>query len=119
MDRLSALPKPIPFGLIGAGSAGKGILYQSLITPGVRCLGLADIQPQAALDAARSFGLDPLVVASEADLEEAIRRGRLAVCEDAGLLTACDSAAAVSMLRAPWAKPPASTPKPFAGASMW
>jgi len=86
LTRLRSLPSSIPFVLAGCGSAGKGILFQSLITPGVRCLAVADIRPERAWAAARAFGLEPRQAANGADLDEAARQGRLAICEDAGLL---------------------------------
>ncbi len=92
LARLQALPSPIPFVLAGCGSAGKGILYQSMITPGVRCLGVADVDPGKAWETARALGLEPLAVDSEGGLAEAVRRGRLAVCEDAGLLARSEAA---------------------------
>lgn len=92
LARLKALPSPIPFVLAGCGSAGKGILYQSLITPGIRCLAAADIHPGKAWQAALSLGLEPAAVGSEGELADAVRRGRLGICEDAGLLARCETA---------------------------
>ena len=94
-SRLERLGRPIPFVLVGAGSIGRGIFYQASVTPGFRCLGLADTQVEKALGTARDFGFDPLLVENPAGLEDAVRRGRLAVCADAGLLVECEAARVV------------------------
>jgi len=43
IKRLAALKEPIKIGIIGCGAMGKGLFYQSLITPGIKCVGIADI----------------------------------------------------------------------------
>ena len=55
LTRLKNLDEPIRFAMIGAGSAGKGLLYQSSITPGMRCVALADEDVAKAVAAARGF----------------------------------------------------------------
>lgn len=75
-------------GLVGAGAMGKGILYQTLITPGVRCVALCDIRVDVAVACACELNVPHEVVHSASAMEAAIRAGRLAICAD-GMLVAC------------------------------
>jgi len=72
--------------IIGAGAMGKGILYQMLITRGVRCLGLCDKNINTAVSCAEELEIPYTVVETAAGVEDAIRAGRLPVCADGMLL---------------------------------
>lgn len=90
LDRLNALEEPIRIGIIGMGHTGKGLLHQALLTAGIECVALADIDLQRARDCAvyaeRSFR----VVDTAGTMCDAIRLGHLGVCGDGHLLATCD-----------------------------
>lgn len=90
LSRLRALTRPIRIGIVGVGSAGKGLLFQAGITPGIRCVACAEILPQRAIDAAMDFGLPYRQIRGEGDLQDAFREGVLALCEDGLLLAQAD-----------------------------
>ena len=92
LKRLQSLEKPIRVTIIGIGSAGKGLLYQSGITPGIECIGIADVDLNKATSAAAAFGRDYRVVENLNDLHDTIAEGVLAVCEDGELLGQCEPA---------------------------
>ncbi|MEM9343874.1 MAG: homoserine dehydrogenase [Pseudomonadota bacterium] len=82
---------PIRFGLIGAGAMGKGLLYQIMMTPGVRCSGLADIRIDAAIACAEEFAIPYRVVETAGELEDAAAAGVLPICEDGMLVAGADA----------------------------
>ncbi|QXD16146.1 hypothetical protein GQ464_004125 [Rhodocaloribacter litoris] len=87
-ERLLALEEEIPVAIVGAGAMGHGLLYQCTVTPAFRCVALADVRLERAVACAEALGLPYRVATSEGELHDAIRAGRLAVCEDA-LWLAC------------------------------
>lgn len=92
LHRLESLNTPIKVAIIGIGSAGKGLLYQTCITPGIECIAIADIVLEKATNAAAAFQRDFRVVHSAGDLHDTIREGLLAICEDGELLAQCEPA---------------------------
>jgi predicted homoserine dehydrogenase-like protein len=88
-QRLAILPKPIRVALIGAGSMGKGLLYQCGMTPGFRCVAVADIALEKAVECARSMQLPHRIAHTAGELQDALRQGELAVCEDGALVASC------------------------------
>lgn len=72
---------PIGFALVGAGSVGKGVFHQSLLTPEVECRVVCDIVPERA-----AALVDPkrrsCRVTTEGELADALGRGDIAVCDD-------------------------------------
>lgn len=90
LQRLESLDKPIQVAIIGIGSAGKGLLYQTGITPGIQCIAIADILLDKATAAAAEFGREFRVVNNLGQLHDAIREGILAVCQDGELLAQCE-----------------------------
>ena len=86
LSRLKSLPKAINVSIIGTGSTGKGIFYQTHITPGIECVAIADIEIQKAIDCAEFMHRDYTVVETVTSLDEAIRQNRLALCEDGELI---------------------------------
>ena len=92
LSRLKARKEPIRFGLVGVGSLGGGLVYQSTITPGVEVVAIADIRLERAVSAAESVGRDYRVVESAGAMHDAIRSGRLAICQDGQLVAQCESA---------------------------
>ncbi|MCZ6858734.1 MAG: homoserine dehydrogenase [Alphaproteobacteria bacterium] len=61
---------------------GKGILYQTLTTPGVACVALCDIRVDVAVACALELGIDHAVVESVTQLEDAVRTRKVAICAD-------------------------------------
>ncbi|TAK11300.1 MAG: homoserine dehydrogenase [Anaerolineae bacterium] len=90
LDQLQALDIPIRTVIVGAGAMGKGLLYQTTLTPGIQCVALADIRIERAVACADAFGLPYRIVETLNDLHAAIRTGALAVCEDGDLLARCE-----------------------------
>jgi predicted homoserine dehydrogenase-like protein len=91
-SRLLALPYPISVGIIGIGSIGKGLVLQSTITPGIKCVAIADVRLDRAIAAAEAFRLPYRVVGSLDEMHDAIRQQQLAVTEDADLIARCSAA---------------------------
>lgn len=75
--------------IVGAGAMGKGLFYQCHITPGIRCVALADIQLNRCVACAEAWGLPYRVVSSSDAMHQAIEAGRVAICEDGDLLARC------------------------------
>jgi len=74
----------ISFALLGAGSVGQGVFHQSLLTRHVDCTVVCDRDMEKALalnDPRRRFK----VVSTEGELADALKRGEIAVCQDARL----------------------------------
>lgn len=92
LSRLRALREPIAIGIVGVGSIGKGLVFQSGITPGIRCVAVADVRLERAVAAARAFGIRHRVVRTLAAMHDAVRAGELAVCEDGELVARCEPA---------------------------
>lgn len=91
-SRLRALRDPIDIGIVGVGSIGKGLLFQARITPGIRCVAIADIRLERAVAAAEAFRVPHRVVHTLGALHDAVRAGALAVCEDGELVASCEPA---------------------------
>jgi predicted homoserine dehydrogenase-like protein len=81
--------KEIQLGIIGAGAMGKGLLYQSLITPGIRCAALCDLKMERCASALEEFGIPYEFVDSPDALESAVRRKVTAVCTSGLWLAEC------------------------------
>jgi predicted homoserine dehydrogenase-like protein len=94
LDRLKRLERNIRITIVGTGAMGKGLLHQSLITPGIQCVGIADLDISRALAAAETLGCTSRVVGDLDGLHRAIRDGVLAICEDGDLLARCELAEA-------------------------
>jgi predicted homoserine dehydrogenase-like protein len=77
---------PIKIGIIGIGSMGKGLLYQSHITPGIDCVAVCDISIDHCVDALKLCELKYKSVTNQDDLEDTIQKGLIGVCEDGKLL---------------------------------
>lgn len=89
-DQLSALREPITIGIAGIGSIGRGMLRQAQLTPGIRCLAIADCDVDRAVASAERFQLEYRKVDTLVELEEAVHQGKLAVCADGDLVARCE-----------------------------
>jgi len=54
------------------GAMGKGLLHQCQLTPGFRCIAVADLSVDKAVACAQSMGLSWRVVHSAAEMQTAI-----------------------------------------------
>ncbi len=69
---------------------GKGLFYQSHITPRIQCVAIADIKIERAIQCADWLKRDYRIVSNVETMNAAIRDGALAVCEDGNLIARCD-----------------------------
>jgi predicted homoserine dehydrogenase-like protein len=86
------LPSTIKIAIVGIGSVGKGLVFQSHITPGMESVAVADIIIERAIACAEWLKREYQIVHSVQAVHDAIRRGKLAVCEDGKLLAQCELA---------------------------
>lgn len=88
------MPEPnVAIGIIGVGAMGKGLLYQSTITPGLRCVTLSDHDPRKCIAALQSLGLRYEEARNDDHAAEIVRGGAIAVRrtgEDVARARACD-----------------------------
>ncbi len=91
LNQLRALREPIRVAIVGVGATGRGLLLQSTITPGIRCVAIADIRVERAISAAERFGCDYRVTHTLDAMHDAIAQGKLAICEDGDLVAHCES----------------------------
>ncbi len=90
LNRLKALERNIRVAIVGIGSMGKGLFYQSQITPGIECVAMADINVERAITCVVWMKRDYNVVDNLGAMEETIRQGRVAICEDGDLVARCE-----------------------------
>ncbi len=91
-ERLRALDTEIHVAMAGAGAMGRGLLHQCLETPSFRCVALADVDLDAAIDCVESAEVSYEVVSDPKSLNDCIHEGELAVCEDASLAARAEAA---------------------------
>lgn len=89
-SRLHEQTHPTRIGIIGIGSMGKGIVFQSLITPGIQCVAAADIKIKKCINSLESTGQDYKIVHTIMEMHTAIEDGTVAFCEDGELLARCE-----------------------------
>ena len=81
----------INVGIVGIGSMGKGLLYQSHITPGINCIAVCDIDISHCINTLSWLGLPYRVAECASDIDEAISEGMMAVCSSGEELAKCNS----------------------------
>lgn len=91
-ERLRALDTEINVAMAGAGAMGRGLLHQCSVTPALRCVALADIDLEMAIDCAEAEGVPYEVVSDLGSLNDCVRDGKLAVCQDAALAARAETA---------------------------
>ena len=89
-ERLLGLDEEIRVAVIGAGAMGRGLFYQCRVTPAFRCVALVDLRIERAVACAEELGLPYRIVEDVAGVNEAVRDGVVAVCEDAELPARAD-----------------------------
>jgi predicted homoserine dehydrogenase-like protein len=85
----------IRLGIIGIGAMGKGLLYQSRITPGIECSAIADVDVQRCIDALTWLRLPFQVVNTPDEMDVAIEEKNIAVCESGLIIAQCKKIQAV------------------------
>jgi predicted homoserine dehydrogenase-like protein len=85
-QRLSSLENKIKVGIVGIGSIGKGLVYQTHHTAGIKPVAIADIFIKKAIDCAEWLKLDYVIVNSVDELNSAIERGKVAVTDNGELV---------------------------------
>ncbi len=88
LSRLSNLPRPIAVGIIGAGTMGRGLYYQTTLTPGMTCVALADIDLQRAVSCVKAAGQRFEVVETPEQIAHAIEHQVVCICSDGALIAA-------------------------------
>lgn len=74
---------------------GRGLLHQCRVTPGMECVAMADVKPERAISCAEMEGLPYKVATTAAEVEDAIRGGFAAICEEGELVAGCEQSAAL------------------------
>src|SRR4029450_8562507 len=83
-----ATGNPIRGGMIGAGFMGQALLNQIVNSvPGERMMAVYNRHLEKAVEASRYAGVEPVVVQTTTELEDAVAGDRLAVTDDWTLLT--------------------------------
>lgn len=95
LHKLDQVEHSIKTVIIGIGSIGKGLVFQTQITPKIECIGIADIRIERAIACAEWLGLDYQVVQSKKELMTAVEAGKLAITDSGGLLAQCELADAL------------------------
>lgn len=76
----------ISVAIIGMGAMGKGLLYQTMITQGIECKAVSDIDVSKAVAFARQWQIEHCIVENINDLNDAIRNDKLAITGNSLLL---------------------------------
>lgn len=87
LKRLSSLKHKISIAVIGTGSMGKGLAFQASITPGMRCAAVIDKDASKAMKALNSLKIKWKRVNNRSEMNAAVSKGAVALCEDPGLVT--------------------------------
>ncbi|MDX1627685.1 MAG: homoserine dehydrogenase [Fulvivirga sp.] len=90
IERLKNLEKDINVAIIGIGSIGKGLVYQSHITPGFRPVAIADIKLEKAIACAEWLEIPYKIVSNKEELNSCIEKNVLAVCQDGEVLASTE-----------------------------
>jgi len=90
LDQLKKVKSPIKIGIVGIGSMGKGMVLQSALTPGIQCSAIASRRLDRTIEIAEQFNYNYKVVNTLSEMNEAIQKGQLAVCEDGDLVASCE-----------------------------
>ncbi|ELR72800.1 Homoserine dehydrogenase [Fulvivirga imtechensis AK7] len=86
ITQLKALPEEIKVGITGIGSMGKGLAFQCHITPGFRPAAISNRNLAKAEGCAKWLGVTYEIVDTVSELNSAIARKVLAVCDDCSLV---------------------------------
>jgi predicted homoserine dehydrogenase-like protein len=95
LQSLNQVEHSIKIVIIGIGSIGNGLVFQTQITPKMECIGIADIRIERAIACAEWLELDYQVVQSKTELTAAVEAGKLAITDNGQLLAQCELADAL------------------------
>ena len=95
LQSLSQTGKAIKLVVVGTGSIGRGIVYQTQITPFVECIGIADIKIERAIACAEWLERPYRVAKTKGELYTAVEAGEMAITDDGQLLAQCELADAL------------------------
>ena len=90
IEQLKRLDSEIKVAIIGIGSIGKGLVYQTNATPGIRPVAVADIRIEKAIQCVEWLNLDYQIVRTVAELNDCIRNGKVAVSDDGELVASTE-----------------------------
>ena len=68
--------RDIQIGIIGIGAMGKGLLYQSIITKGIKTVAVCDINLEKACNVLRDFKMEYKVVDDSVTLNKSLPRAK-------------------------------------------
>lgn len=68
---------------------GKGLIYQTSITPGIECVAVADLDVEKAAESVSYAGRPHRVVTSVSEQRKAVEQGEVAICSDGRLVAQC------------------------------
>ena len=85
----------ILIGIIGLGAMGKGLVYQTLITDGIRTAAVCDTDTDKACAILEEFDIEYMIAGSAETAEDIARQGSVAVLADGVSLAEMDSLDAV------------------------
>lgn len=74
LARLSNLQNDIRVGIVGIGSIGKGMIFQAILTPGIRCVAIADIDLDKAISWVDNLPVSYEVVNSLTEMHSSMRQ---------------------------------------------
>lgn len=86
VERLRGLDNEIKVAIIGIGSIGKGLVYQSSKTPGIKPVAIADIKLEKAIQCAEWLEFDYRIINNVDELNKCIEDEKVAVCQDGEIL---------------------------------
>ena len=81
--------------IIGTGFMGKALFWQSRLTPLFDCVAVYDVKINPFISFLRCQGVPHAIVNNEAEMNQALASGVLAICSDVRLITECRSLDAV------------------------
>jgi predicted homoserine dehydrogenase-like protein len=96
LQRRAELGNPVTVGIFGAGFLGKSMAYQIInAIQGMRLVAICTRRIENAIAAYAEAGVKPEVVGSAPALEDAVRHGQYAVCEDSDVICKAEGIDAV------------------------
>ncbi len=83
IDDLQGLDSPVKLAIIGIGSIGKGMVFQSVITPGMQPVLLVDLVIDRAKQCAEWLEMDYVIVDNLVQLDDILAKGKVAITDNA------------------------------------
>jgi len=90
LSRLQALDRNIKVTIIGIGSIGKGLVYQTLITPGIKTVAICDKNLKKAIECVEWLKKDYEIVNNLTQIHDVVSRNKIAVTDDGVLASNCE-----------------------------